>query len=882
MAKLPKVKPSLDSAPPAAPLSLLQSTEQAFALAGKGGLPIVELFNAAQCLTDAKHPDIATDLYRLWLANTNSPIAYAVQFNLAVMLDNASDDNGAEAAYRAALAQKPGFIEGGINLANLLERTRRQEEALSTWRTMLASVNVKEPADRGFHLQALNNLGRLLENRDELPEAMAMLTRSLKEDPNQKNVMTHWVHLRQKLCEWPVYGRVDGVTVSDMVAATSSLAMLGVSDDPVLQLQAAQRYVNEKVLKDVPHYMSSRQSYGHNRLRIGYLSSDFCSHAVSILTAELYGLHDRAKVEVFGFCWSNDDGSPLRARVVAGMDRYVKIGTLSDKEAACLIRSHEIDVLVDLHGLTRGTRHNILSYRPAPVQIAWLGFPGPTALPEIDYVLADPFVFPPELEPFFTEKPLRMPHTFQINDRQRIVGPRPTRESCGLSADAFVFCSFNSSFKLTPEVFGSWMRILKRVPGSLLWLMADNDQVRENLSRAAEMHGIASTRLCFATRVAPADYLARYQLADLFLDTFPFGAGTTGSDALWAGLPLLTYAGRSFASRMAGSLLRAVDLPELIADSLQDYEEKAVALGLDRAKIDTMKCLLDENRLTCILFDSPRFVRDLETLYRQVSDELPAAPAKPDYLGVNLGYIELPSAAMSLRLPHHINDRRYVIAAPPFQHNSAGIRVLYELQKWLVRAGLDAIVCTWTPDYPVDQFVDDIVIYPEVAPGNLLKATRVIRYILNVPGKLGYGEAQYDKNEVLVAYNKQLAPYSNGVILQVPSTEPFFHAQGAVKTKNAVFVGKGQDSGLHPADCIAITKEFPATRREVAQFLRSVNTIYMYDDFSMIGHEANLCGCDVKLIQKDGAIVEYPQYFYPTIEEFKVQLHEFIEMTKRL
>ena len=174
------------------------------------------------------------------------------------------------------------------------------------------------------------------------------------------------------------------------------------------------------------------------------------------------------------------------------------------------------------------------------------------------------------------------------------------------------------------------------------------------------------------------------------------------------------------------------------------------------------------------------------------------------------------------------------------------------------------------------------MIYPEVAPGNLLNAKRVIRYIMNVPGKLGFGEKTYAPNEVLVAYNKELAPYSNGAILQVPSTEPFFHAQGAVKTKNAVYVGKGQDLGKHPADCVVITKGFPATRREVAELLRSVKTLYMYDDFSMIGHEAKLCGCEVKLIQKDGTIIDYPPYSYPTLEEFKVQLHEFIEMTRRL
>lgn len=864
----------------AEPLSLLQSTERALALAGQGQLQIVELFNAAQRLTDGGHDDIACQLYRVWLAYTISPLAYAVHFNLGVLLGNAGDDAGAEQCYRAAIGQKSTFIEAHLNLGTLLERTQRPEEALGTWRAVPGFASLKIEPDRGFHVQALNNLGRLLEIRKELPEAEAMLARSLRLDPQQPNVMTHWVHLRQKQCEWPVYSKQLGIKVADMMAGTSALAMLSASDDPALQLATARRYVKEKVLTGVRH-LSTRQSYGHARLRIGYLSSDFCSHAVSILTAELYGLHERAQVEVFGFCWSHEDGSPLRARVIAGMDHHIRIGALSDEQAAQLIRSHEIDILVDLHGLTLGARHNILAYRPAPVQLTWLGFPGPTGLPEIDYVVADPFVFPPELEPFFTEKPLHMPQVFQINDRQRIIGPRSTREANGLPEGRFVYCAFNNNFKFTPELFGAWMRILKRVPESVLWMVADSLMVRENLCKEAEKLGVARARLYFAERVPPADYLARFQLADLFLDTFPFGAGTTASDALWAGLPLLTLTGRVFASRMAGSLLKAVNLPELICYTLKEYEDKAVSLAGDPQRIEAMKRQLDEHRMDCPLFDSPQFVRDLEALYRRVVDALPA-PAGAARADLDLSYLEAPHGTSNLDKAQDASERRYVIVAPPYQHNSAGIRVLYDLQKWLVRAGLDAIVCTWFEGYPVDQFADDIVIYPEVAPGNLLKATRVVRYILNVPGKLGYGEKTYAPNERLVAYNKELAMYANGMMLQVPSIEPFFHANGCDKTRDAVFVGKGQDLGLHPAACVAITKQFPATRKEVARLLRSVKTLYMYDDFSMISHEAALCGCEVKLIRADGAIVDYPHLSYPTLDEFKVQLHDFIEMTKTL
>lgn len=466
-------------------LTLLQATELAFALAGQGKLPIVDLINAGVRLTATGHPDISISLYRGWLSATDSPLAYVINFNLGVLLANALRDVEAEAAYRAAIGQKKDFIEGHMNLGTLLNRNKREEEALAIWRAVLTFVDLQAPADQVFYVQALNNLGQLLEVRKDYPEAQAMLTLSLKQNPEQPNVMSQLVHLRQTQGKWPVDSAAIGI------------------------------------------------------------------------------------------------------------------------KAAC-----DLD---DLHRKAVGT------------------LPGPLDM------------------------------------------------------------------------------------------------------------------------------------------------------------------------------------------------------------------------------------------------------AKPD-----LSYLHAPYGMPDLDRKQDPNGRRYVLVAPPFQHNSAGIRVMYDLQKWLVRAGLDAIVCTWFNGYPVEQFEDDIVIYPEVAPGNLLKAKRVIRFILNVPGKLGYGEKTYDPGEILVAYNKELASYAHGRMLQVPSIEPFFNDEGTVKKVDSVFVGKGQDLGLHPPGCIAITKAYPPSRREVAQLLRSTRTLYMYDDFSMIAHEAKLCGCDVKLIRKDGAIVEYPDHSYPTIDEFKVQLHDFIEMTKTL
>jgi predicted O-linked N-acetylglucosamine transferase (SPINDLY family) len=633
-----------------------------------GKMSVVELFQAAQQLTGLQRPDDTVTLYRNWLAHTPSPLAYAVHFNLGVSLFGLEDIAGAEQCYRQAIAIKPDFIEAHLNLGTLLEQRKEFDEALALWGKVPGYVKAGAPGDRALHVQALNNIGRLLEKRTRYTEAEEALERSLMLDPAQVNVITHWVHLRQKQCAWPIYKSMPGLTEEELYTGTSALAMLGASDDPTRQLAAAQRFVREKVPTDLPP-MSNGSSYGHRKLRIGYLSGDFVSHAVSILTAELYELHDRARVEVYAFSWSHEDGTPLRSRVVSAMDHYIRIGGMTDEQAARCIREHEIDVLIDLQGLTLGTRPTILAHRPAPLQVAYLGFPGPSALPGVDYVIADRFVLPPELAPYFTEKPLYMPHTFQINDRKRLIGPTPTRASCALPEDAFVFCSFNSSFKITEEVFGAWMRILKQVPGSVLWLVSDHASVQDNLRRAAGEQGVASERLIFATRTGPADYLARYQVADLFLDTFPFNAGTTASDALWAGLPLLTYSGRPFASRMAGSLLHAVDLPELVTFSLAEYEQKAVALAADPARIAAMKQQLRDNRLTCKLFDSPGFVRDLEDVLTELAATLPApAPGGPKLVpavssapAAPAGSVAQPSA---LQLPQHtpISDPSRVVS----------------------------------------------------------------------------------------------------------------------------------------------------------------------------------------------------------------------------
>ena len=302
----------------------------------------------------------------------------------------------------------------------------------------------------------------------------------------------------------------------------------------------------------------------------------------------------------------------MRQRVISAMDHFTKIHTMTDVEAAQLIRRDEIDILVDLQGQTAGARANMLAYRPAPVQITYLGLPATTGLPSIDYVIADKFLIPENEALNYSERPIYMPDVYQVSDRKRNVGPKPARADCNLPAEGFVFCTFNNNYKYTPDLFDAWMNILRRVPGSVLLLLADNQWSEANLKKEAKARKIDPKRLVFGPRLSPENYLARYQVADLFLDSFPFNAGTTANDALWMGLPLLTLTGRSFASRMAGALLTAAKMESLITYNLKDYEEKAVALASDPAEMARLRAHLQAVRSDGVLFDTSRFVRNLE------------------------------------------------------------------------------------------------------------------------------------------------------------------------------------------------------------------------------------------------------------------------------
>jgi predicted O-linked N-acetylglucosamine transferase (SPINDLY family) len=339
-----------------------------------------------------------------------------------------------------------------------------------------------------------------------------------------------------------------------------------------------------------------------------------------MLMAELFEKHDKSKFELFAFSFGPDIKDPMRARVEAAFDQFIDVTSMSDKEIAEFSRMLGIDIAIDLKGSTKDHRFGIFSYRAAPVQVSYLGYPGTMGAEYIDYLIADKTLIPEESQKFYTEKIAYMPHSYQVNDRSRVISDRVfTKQEVGLPEEGFVFACFNSNYKITPDVFDVWARILNSVEGSVLWLFEENKTASANLRKEAQKRGLAQERLVFAPKMELSEHLARHKLADLFIDTLPCNAHTTASDALWAGLPVLTCMGESFASRVAASLLNAIEMPELITSSLEEYEELAIDLGNDHQRVQSLKLKLDHNKLTTPLFDSSLFTKDIENLYVKMS-----------------------------------------------------------------------------------------------------------------------------------------------------------------------------------------------------------------------------------------------------------------------
>jgi predicted O-linked N-acetylglucosamine transferase (SPINDLY family) len=551
-------------------------------------------------------------LYRAWIeANAGtSRLLYAAWFNLGVSLSRAGDNADAIVAYGNALALRPDLHGAALNLGLMLELSGQSEEALATWH------RATQPDAERIALEIQQ--GRLLEKIGRLEDAERMLYRVLLLDADQPDVLHHWLHIRQRICQWPIASSlVPGLSARDLVRKSCPLTILALTDDIDLQRAAAAAWIARKT-EPAPRRLAPSRPYPHERVRIGYMSSDFCSHAMCYLVTELFERHDRDRFEVFGYCSSRDDGSQLRQRVLAAFDHRRMIRGLSDEQAARCIRDDEIDILIELNGITDGSRLAVLRWRPAPVQATWLGYIGPVPLPELDYLLCDDMVIPPEHRTSYRPSPLTVGSIYQANDSRRSIGPETSREAAGLPEDCFLFCCFSKHYKITEELFAAWMEILRRTGRSILWLIEDNIYSRANLLAAARTAGIAEDRLVFSPRANPDLYLSRLELADLFLDTFPYNAGTIASDAIRMRLPLLTLCGQAFASRMAASLLHAAGAHRGIATSLTKYVDIAVHLATDPAAYASYKALFGAGAWGRTIGDIGRFTREFEDTWWRV------------------------------------------------------------------------------------------------------------------------------------------------------------------------------------------------------------------------------------------------------------------------
>lgn len=571
------------------------------------GLPLEALMPGLDGLV----PGQAIAAYQAWLAaNPTSPQRFAAWFNLGALLSGTGERATAMVAYRQALALKPDLHQATVNLGLALEAEGRAEEALALWRDA-----VQPDAAR---TALLNHRGRLLESRKDYAAAEQVLHASLLTDPRQPDVIQHWAHLRQKGCLWPLHrDGIPGLSAESLALQGGPLGALALTDDPALQRRIGEAWITRKVAA-APERLAPPRGYAHDRIRLGYLSSDFCRHAMGFLIVELLERHDRAQFELFGYCSTPEDGSDLRRRIITALDHHVPIGHLSEEAAARRIRADEIDILIDLNGLTAGARLGALRWKPAPVQATYLGYVGPVPLPELDWMLCDAVTVPPDQAVHYAPRPLPIEGCYQANDGRAQSLPVVTRGSEGLPDDAFLLCCFNNFYKITPDVFAAWMAILHGAPRAVLWLTEDNATGIANLRAQARAARVDPERLVFASRCDPQHYLARLGIADLFLDTFPYNAGTVASDALRMGLPIVTLAGRAFASRMAASLLTAVGTTDGVATTLEEYVATAVALATDPARHAVARAALAGDAWMRSLGDTAGFATRMEAAYRQI------------------------------------------------------------------------------------------------------------------------------------------------------------------------------------------------------------------------------------------------------------------------
>ncbi len=595
----------------------------------------VETLNAlGSVLNSLKRREEAEEVLRRALAI--NPHHAAAIFNLANTLRDLGRISEAEACYRCAIAINPLDPAPYANLGLLLRDVARFEEAYAAAKRVVELVGNRPAGNADSVGEVLDVAGSVFAGSGHYGEAVRIFKHTKGYEKSLSRALTA-ISVARGACDWEFAAALEQHVARTPPAAWArcdwspfTLLMMA-RTTPADQLAAASGYARQFVA--APVAAPRADASATRRLRIGYLSGDLRDHAVAYLAVRALELHDRERFEVVAYDYSPPSKSDFRARLEQAFERVVPLHDMSNREAAQRIADDGCDIAVDLTGWTQRTRAPILGYRPAPVQAQWLGYPGTLGAPWIDYVFADSVLIRPGEEKHFSEKIVRLPSTYQPNDDRRAVGPARTRKDDGLPEDAFVFCSFNQAYKITPEVFDVWMNLLKAVECSVLWLLRQDPEVAEALRRRAIAQGVAAERLVFAPFVTNAEHLARIRNGDLALDCFPYGSHTTASDALWAGVPLIALAGDTFASRVSASILTAAGLPDLVTTSLEDYAALALRLATDVEEMRRIRSRIDACRRDAPLFDTAAFTRGLEAAYTAIW-ERHAAGLAPDHLDI--------------------------------------------------------------------------------------------------------------------------------------------------------------------------------------------------------------------------------------------------------
>jgi predicted O-linked N-acetylglucosamine transferase (SPINDLY family) len=533
----------------------------------------------------------------------------------------------AVADYDRALSMKPNHADAHTGRGHALQALGRLDEAVESYEKALS---IKP--DSADVLVRRGDAQRKLKRFDD---AIASYQKALDVRPDYPFLQGTLLLYKLRICDWHSLDRdaselerkIEG---GERVSPPFTALVLPLS--AARQRTCAEIYVRERHAPNTS--LPPLQRHRHDRIRLGYFSADYRNHPVAALAAGMFEHHDRSRFEVIAFSLESSKHDAMRARLEKAFDRFIAVDTLSDRDAALIARSHEIDIAIDLSGFTDGSRTGIFACRAAPIQVNYLGYPGTMGTDYIDYIVADDVVIPPAEQQHYAEKIAYVPDTYQVNDSRRVISDRVfKRTECGLPERGFVFCCFNRSYKVLPAVFDVWMRLLRGVPDSVLWLLAEDQGAMERLRTEAKKRGVDPGRLVFAKQMLLAEHLARQRVADLFLDTLPYNAHTTASDALWAGLPVLTCLGNTFPGRVGASLLRAVGMPELIAADLAAYESLALELAMDSARLPPLKQKLAAGRPTQPLFDTARFTRNIERVFLSMWERQQAG-LEPDHIHV--------------------------------------------------------------------------------------------------------------------------------------------------------------------------------------------------------------------------------------------------------